>query len=161
MIIQSEQSQTAHCTEIMPPCSTQVEKWVLDTNIILDWLHFHDRRTHGLANAVAAQQVTLYASPATLHELQRVLNYPQFKLTPEAQTALYQRYVSAVQVLDHPSAAPGTLPRCRDKEDQKFLELAQACAAQRLISKDKRLLELNRANTRRRFNLSFTISNLG
>ena len=36
------------------------------------------------------------------------------------------------------------LPACRDPDDQKFLELAQASGAQWLISKDRDLLKLAR-----------------
>ena len=36
------------------------------------------------------------------------------------------------------------LPTCRDPDDQKFLELAQASGAQWLISKDRDLLKLAR-----------------
>ena len=36
------------------------------------------------------------------------------------------------------------LPHCSDPDDQKFLELAAAVAADFLVSKDKALLELER-----------------
>ena len=38
----------------------------------------------------------------------------------------------------------GRLPRCKDPDDQKFLELAFAANADILISKDRALLELAR-----------------
>ncbi|HEX7972278.1 MAG TPA: PIN domain-containing protein, partial [Thiobacillus sp.] len=36
------------------------------------------------------------------------------------------------------------MPRCRDADDQKFLELAAACSAEALVSKDRALLDLRR-----------------
>jgi predicted nucleic acid-binding protein len=38
--------------------------------------------------------------------------------------------------------AAAALPRCRDADDQKFLELAAAAGARYLVSKDQALLEL-------------------
>jgi len=47
---------------------------------------------------------------------------------------------------DQPDAIVGQdaaeLPRCKDSDDQKFLELAARAGAQYLISKDQALLEL-------------------
>jgi len=40
------------------------------------------------------------------------------------------------------------LPACRDPDDQKFLELARACAADFLVTKDRALFELGRGNRR-------------
>ncbi len=40
------------------------------------------------------------------------------------------------------------LPKCRDTDDQKFLELARDCGADYLITKDKALLVLARRKTR-------------
>jgi predicted nucleic acid-binding protein len=45
------------------------------------------------------------------------------------------------------TADPGEradLPRCRDADDQKFLELAAALPAEALVSKDRALLDLRR-----------------
>ena len=41
------------------------------------------------------------------------------------------------------------LPVCRDADDQKFLELARACRADFLVTKDLLLLELDRRKARR------------
>jgi predicted nucleic acid-binding protein len=43
-----------------------------------------------------------------------------------------------VQVVPEGEAPP--LPRCKDRDDQKFLELAARCDANMLVSKDKALL---------------------
>jgi predicted nucleic acid-binding protein len=41
-----------------------------------------------------------------------------------------------------PAASAAELPRCKDPDDQKFLELAASAGAQLLISKDQAVLEL-------------------
>ncbi|HZI16760.1 MAG TPA: PIN domain-containing protein, partial [Myxococcus sp.] len=55
----------------------------------------------------------------------------------------FERYQARVRRVD---AAEGTfipeLPRCRDRDDQKFLLLAARAKAAWLVSKDKRVLSL-------------------
>ncbi len=48
-----------------------------------------------------------------------------------------------------PSCPLPPLPRCRDPDDQKFLQLALCGGAQRLLSRDQALLELDRRLRRR------------
>jgi predicted nucleic acid-binding protein len=43
-----------------------------------------------------------------------------------------------------PSGEPARLPRCRDADDQKFLEVARDAGAMLLISRDKALLRVDR-----------------
>lgn len=124
------------------PSPTNQASWVLDTNIVLDIYHFRESALAPLAAALQETGVRCLASPATLDELTRVLGYPQFRLDPPAQAAIFQAYrqrVTLVEVTDIPP-----LPRCRDRDDQKFLELAAVGGAQWLISKDKEVLRLAR-----------------
>ena len=65
-------------------------------------------------------------------------------------TERYARYSGLVQLFPDGDAPP--LPRCKDKDDQKFLELSARCGADVLVSKDKALLKL-----RGRTKLSFQI----
>ncbi len=90
--------------------------------------------------ALEAGQITCFADASTLDELQRVLTYPQLKMTAEMRIERYQRYCNLVQLVAAGQAPP--LPRCKDRDDQKFLELAARCAANILVSKDKALLKL-------------------
>ena len=78
-------------------------------------------------------------------ELQRVLTYPEFALAPAARDALYMEYERLAHRVESGVAQP--LPRCRDTDDQKFLELAARSGAELLVSKDKALLRL-RGRTR-------------
>jgi putative PIN family toxin of toxin-antitoxin system len=78
-----------------------------------------------------------------LAELRRVLAYPEFALDAEAQSSIWNQY----RALAEPVAVGGfcrKLPRCRDPDDQPFLVLAAAGAADFLVSKDRALLEMNR-----------------
>lgn len=115
---------------------------VLDTQVWLDWLVFDDASVARLREAHAAQRVDIVIDAACEAELVRVLAYDlgKFTLEPEAQTQCVARCRSIARRV--PSGAPGPLPRCRDADDQKFLELAAAAGARYLVSKDQALLEL-------------------
>jgi len=139
---------------------------VLDTNVVLDLLHFDDATARPLRHALEDGRVRCVVSDATLDEWRRVLTYPEFALDAARQAALFERYrslsvpepVSAVAGLPHkgtpihdglsyPSGwTPvwSRMPRCSDPDDQKFIELAAAAHAQGLVSKDRAVLKLRR-----------------
>jgi predicted nucleic acid-binding protein len=100
--------------------------------------------------------VQLFASASTLAELERVLNYKNLALSPAQQQTHFAYYQSQVQAIACPDNLPH-LPLCRDPDDQKFLALAATCQVTALLSKDKRLLELDRPSMRRRYHLGFKI----
>ena len=117
---------------------------VLDTNVVLDLLHFFDPTVLPIRQAIDERRAQCYASPSTLSELSRVLSYAEFQLTPSAQTALLTQYQVWINISNH-SAVPAKLPRCADPDDQIFLELAASVKADFLISKDKAVLALKRS----------------
>jgi putative PIN family toxin of toxin-antitoxin system len=127
---------------IIPKPPTRV---VLDTNNIMDMLHFGDPRTAALREAVAGQRIQCFSDSSCLAELERVAAYPQFRLRDDEQRALLLTYRGIVTQCEpeNDSVAP-TLPRCRDADDQKFLELAARCGARMLVTRDKELLRLAR-----------------
>ncbi len=118
---------------------------VLDTNVVLDLYHWANTDAVPIMAALEAGQIECFADERTLDELQRVLTYPQLKMTPEMMVERYQRYSSLVQRVPAGEAPP--LPRCKDRDDQKFLELAARCGANVLVSKDKALLKLRGRTT--------------
>lgn len=134
-------------------------KLVLDTNVVLELLYWRDPRSAALARAVDAGRVRCFTDAACLAELERVLDYPQFALDAAAQQALHAHYRSLAQCLagiadatapgntadDAPERTLITLPRCRDRDDQKFMELAARCSADLLVTRDKELLRLARS----------------
>jgi putative PIN family toxin of toxin-antitoxin system len=115
---------------------------VLDTQIWLDWLVFDDASVARLREAHAAKRVDIVIDAACEAELVRVLGYDlgKFTLEPEEQTQCIARLRRIARRVAPRAAA--ALPRCRDADDQKFLELAAAAGARCLVSKDQALLEL-------------------
>ena len=113
---------------------------VLDTNVVLDLFHWGNVDAVPIMAALEAGQIECLADRRTLDELQRVLTYPQLKLTAAMAVDRYQRYARLVQLVEAGDAPP--LPRCKDRDDQMFLELAARSSADLLVSKDKALLKL-------------------
>lgn len=127
-------------------------KLVLDTQVWLDWLVFEDAEVVPLRNAVALKRVQVLMDEACAAELERVLAYDLGKhsIAPRAQAeALGQaRRLAQVFKSNLSREERASLPRCRDPDDQMFLEAALAAGADLLITKDRALLELNRRKTR-------------
>lgn len=116
------------------------ERLVLDTNVWLDLLVFRDRRLAPLLDALESGLAVACVNGAVVDELARVLGYSTLALEPDAREGV-------VEAMRHRSLAieapfPTGLPRCRDRDDQKFLELAAACGASALLSRDLELLTL-------------------
>ena len=118
---------------------------VLDTNIVLDWLVFEDGGMPELMAAINTRGVVIASNQACIDELIRVLAYPTFKLDQAAQTTALEKYLSYAQITPERASMLGQVPRCRDKDDQKFLELAAHARAAALISKDNAVLGLKRS----------------
>lgn len=117
---------------------------VLDTNIVMDMLHFADRHTLPLQKALMGRQMQCFTDTACLAELKRVTGYPEFKMDELRRNTLMGEYLGFVTVFDATGRENFVLPRCRDEDDQKFLILAARCQADLLITRDKLLLKLTR-----------------
>ena len=121
------------------------ERWVLDTNVVLDLVVFRDPAVEPMAQAIRRGAAVPVTSHACLEELRRVLAYPQLKLDELGRLAVFECFRALAKWVDVPSAPPGPLPLCTDVDDQKFLELAWHANARCLFTKDKALLRLARA----------------
>jgi len=134
---------------------------VIDTNVVLDLLHFDDAVARPLRLVLEAGRVRCVVSPATLDELQRVLAYAELGLDAARQAVLFARYRAlseTAQTVDVCAGLPhqgapihhglkpvwSRMPRCSDPDDQKFIELAASVGAQGLVSKDRAVLKLRR-----------------
>ena len=123
---------------------------VLDTNIWLDWFVFTQTPDSPIAQlqAYVAQQPErrkLLMTQAMWDEWVDVLGRAQFKVAPERQAQILAQTRALVTMLDT-LPAPLQRIRCADGDDQVFIDVALACRADFLISKDKHLLRLrNRA----------------
>ena len=115
---------------------------VLDTNVVLDLLVYADPTVRALAGALEAGRVLAWAEERTLQELDFVLARPHFQLDEARRRELSARYRGQVRRASEPPALLPELPRCRDRSDQKFLELAARVGAVGLVSKDKRVLSM-------------------
>jgi putative PIN family toxin of toxin-antitoxin system len=116
-------------------------KWVLDTNVVLDWLVFGDPSTHRLRQNLEGGS-RIVSSDLALCELTQVLAYSQLRLAQERQQLLIAQYRSHALVWAEASQAPPGFPRCRDRDDQPFLELAWTAKADGLVTRDKAILKL-------------------
>src|SRR5262249_13718878 len=116
-------------------------KLVLDTNIVLDWLHFAQPQLTPLHDGVQQQRVRIVTHPILMDELRRVLTFSQFKLDTTAQDGLMLRYraLTIPVQIGEPAALPAQFPRCRDSDDDKFLAIAYHAGADALVSRDKAL----------------------
>ncbi len=124
---------------------TQAVCVVFDTNVLLSLFVFADSRFAPLRGEVVCGRWIALTSPACLAEYQRVLGYPLFELSVEQQAAAYAAYLELVQIIDSPPRTGIVLPKCQDKDDQKFLELARDGQADWLVTADKLLLKLRRS----------------
>jgi predicted nucleic acid-binding protein len=121
---------------------------VLDTNTVLALWMFRDPKLDALREWIEAGKCRLYSRGDALEELRRVLAYRQFGLDEAAQVAMHTRYRSRLAPWSPPPDAEterriSTTPRCRDEDDQKFLEIAHTLGATHLLTRDKALLRLN------------------
>ncbi|WP_354687783.1 putative toxin-antitoxin system toxin component, PIN family [Cupriavidus necator] len=118
---------------------------VLDSNIWVDLLVFRDPHVEPIRQALEDGSIAPVIRADCREELRRVLAYPQFaRFEVDIDAAL-----ATVDRLARLEAAPAQhdydaiqLPRCKDTDDQKFVELAHFAGAACLVSKDKAVLKL-------------------
>lgn len=113
---------------------------VIDTNWVLDLWVFNDPRASALRLALQERQCVWLGCLPMREELLRVLSYPavskymlRHQLASNSVMADFDRWCHIVPV---PSRAPH---RCRDTDDQVFIDLAVAHRAT-LLSKDALVL---------------------
>jgi len=123
---------------------TAPARLVLDTNTVMALWFFEDPALARLRATIAAQGFVLIARADALDELRRVLAYRQFGASVERQHSVLADYAGRCVLTAPPAATAPALPNCRDRDDQKFLEIARDGGASHLLSRDKALLKLNR-----------------
>lgn len=108
---------------------------VLDTNVVLDIWFWHDAHARALHDALADGALRATINVPCLAEIAEVISRTCFALSVEKQCALLEALLScAIVVEDALDPAP---VRCLDTDDQKWLDLAAACRADILVTKDK------------------------
>lgn len=112
---------------------------VFDTTTVVSALLFATGRLAWLRNHWAEKGCVPLISRATAAELERVLRYPKFQLSPAERHELLGEYLPWCEVVEVSSRC---LSVCRDKKDRPFLDLAQSGKAEFLVSGDRDLLAL-------------------
>jgi putative PIN family toxin of toxin-antitoxin system len=107
---------------------------VIDTNVLVS----ANLNAGGLEAVVVAlafnQKTRMYVSGPILAEYERVLLYPRLKFKP-AQIRKVMRLLRDRSVLVAPARV---VTACRDDPDNRFLECAEAAAAEFLVTGNKR-----------------------
>jgi predicted nucleic acid-binding protein len=107
---------------------------------------FDDPHTRPIAAALESGALAALIDARCLAELTYVLDYPQFvhrNVDKAAALAVVARLAQWVEPAA-PAEDARPLPKCKDRDDQKFLELAHAAQADWLVSKDRAVLKLAR-----------------
>jgi putative PIN family toxin of toxin-antitoxin system len=130
-------------------------KFILDTNIVLDWLVFNDLSTSVLRAAIASRRVEAHTHPVLIDELQRVLAYPALKLDTARQAAVLNEYRTKTTLAGEPRdfarnnlQLPAGFPKCCDSDDQPFIALAFHVKADALVTRDKAVLKVRKRAAR-------------
>jgi predicted nucleic acid-binding protein len=114
---------------------------ILDTNILLDIFVFDDQRAHPLRVALSNRELDALVTEDTLDEFIDVISRSQFGLDKQKQAEIllqWQNWSRLVKQSDL-QAAPW---KCKDRDDQVFINLAFSFKPSTLISKDKLVLKL-------------------
>ncbi len=112
--------------------------FVFDTNVLLDFLYWEDSRVVSLLDALEKKTIFALFDEETLFEFALVLDCEKFSLTKEKKEAIFSRALSWGRLASAPVSPAPT--RCKDTDDQKFLDLAFGYKVS-LITKDKLLLK--------------------
>lgn len=128
---------------------------VIDTNVILDMFLYTDPRVSALVAALNSGELQWLATRVMREELARVLQYEHLqkrlmgKTSAEGastdQGSVTARALLILDKMDQQAHLVEVAPRasyvCKDVDDQKFIDLAQAHRSM-LISKDKAVLSM-------------------
>jgi hypothetical protein len=125
----------------MGPQKKAIIRVVLDTNVLVSALLFRGELS-AIHSLWKKGRVTPLISRQTFSEIQRVLNYPKFKLSrKEIESILEEEILPFFDIVE---PAPEIYRICRDPDDDKFLSCAVSGQAEYVVSGDKDLLILKK-----------------
>ncbi|WP_109481692.1 putative toxin-antitoxin system toxin component, PIN family [Paraburkholderia sp. C35] len=126
------------------PAATPTPAVVLDSNVWIDILVFDDPHTRPILAALESGALRALIDARCLAELTYVLDYPQFEKRAIDKAAALARLARLSTLVEPPAPTehPPPVPKCKDRDDQKFLELAYAMQADWLVSKDRAVLKM-------------------
>lgn len=119
---------------------------VLDTQAVLDWLHFEDPSTSPWQDWLTAGHWRWMMSNAMRNELAHVLEHGRLPTSRHLSATDLLRLVDqcATMVADLPVATSIAGLRCKDRDDQKFIDFAHQHRVNWLVSRDKAVLKVGR-----------------
>ena len=118
-----------------------IKTLILDTNIVLDLLVFQDPRANWIRDGIARGQFELIYSSEMLVELTDVIARPQFAQSGYDQSTVLSSWT---QMAIHKPTPPRCPYRCDDPDDQAFIDLAYHYRPSQLLSKDRKVLQMQR-----------------
>ncbi len=118
-----------------------IKTLILDTNIVLDLLVFQDSRANWIRDGIARGQFELIYSSEMLVELTDVIARPQFAQSGYDQSTVLSSWT---QMAIHKPTPPRCSFRCDDPDDQAFIDLAYHYRPSQLLSKDRKVLQMQR-----------------
>jgi len=113
---------------------------VLDTNLLVSTLLFEGGRLAWILHGWQSGRIKPVVAEPTARELLRVLAYPTFQLKPAEIEQFLAELLPWSETWRQPLEA--SEPRCRDRKDQVFLDLAVSARVEVLVSGDADLLSL-------------------
>ena len=117
-------------------------KVVLDTNTVVSTLLFPSGRIGRIRSLWTDGDMRPLVSAATTTELIRTLAYPKFRLSEDEIHMVLAAYLPFTEAIDVSSGGPARRARCRDRDDQAFVDLAYSGGADVLVSGDQDVLAL-------------------
>lgn len=124
--------------QVAPPGDAPIV--ILDTNALLDWRVFKEPAAQPLADAILSGRMRWIACPSMEQEWHQVWPRSYLKAwqpDPMLTLTVFQH----AEFVDEPPRGPF---RCKDPDDQVFIDLAVQVGATWLFSKDAALLKLAR-----------------
>ncbi len=114
---------------------------ILDTNVLISAIFFETGNEARLLDEAIKHNVGLVTGLDILQEFRETLAVPKFELPPLEVLNIFQLIISISEIVLAPRAAE---VKCRDPDDQKFLDCAGAGNADFLVTGDKDLLEVKK-----------------
>ena len=121
-----------------------VTAWVLDTNVVLDLLVFSDPHCRQLGRVLAGKPGRWHATRRMREEFDAVLARPGFDRWASRREGAQQSWEQWACMVDTAPPCGSTL-RCRDPDDQMFVDLAHHIGNCQLLSRDREVLRLQGA----------------
>ncbi|OWQ82924.1 hypothetical protein CDN99_27670 [Roseateles aquatilis] len=119
---------------------------VLDTQVVMDWLVFGEATLLPLIEAVESRRLHWIATKAMEAELLHVIGRGVAASYAPDAARVQEAFALHCRFIGDPVLGMAR-PRCSDPDDQKFIDLALACAAVQptwLISRDRAVLKVAR-----------------